>query len=97
MAEPETGRVIYTDHAIDGLRKRRISRSQVQVVLDLGEVIEHYPNDYPYPSDLILGFIESVPLHVVAARNSHESLLIVVTAYEPDPDLWDEDFVRRRS
>ena len=89
-------RIVFTNHATDELRKRHISHTRVRVVLELGEVIEQYPNDYPFPSALLLGFTDLGPLHVVAARNPHERQLIVVTAYEPDPELWHEDFVRRR-
>lgn len=39
-----------------------------------GEIIEEYPNDYPYPSCLTLGNLNTkCPLHVVVGSN-HEQL-----------------------
>lgn len=65
-------------------------------MLEMGEVIEQYPNDYPSPSALVLGFTDGGPLHVVVAQDSDARRLIVVTTYEPDPEVWHEDFARRR-
>lgn len=36
---------------------REISLEDIQNVINDGELIETYPNDYPYPSCLILGYI----------------------------------------
>lgn len=50
-----------------------------------GEIIEQYPDDYPYPSCLILGMsIEDKYLHVVIGN--HESDLFLITAYFPSFD-----------
>jgi hypothetical protein len=57
-----------------------------------GDVIEDYPNDYPYPSRLVLGFCGARPLHVVAADNPGAPETIVITVYEPDPAQWDVTF-----
>ena len=41
-----------------------------------GEIIEEYPNDYPYPSCLTLGNLNTKwPLHVVVGSN-HEQMCI---------------------
>ena len=58
------------------------------LVLSIGEVIEDYPDDTPYPSNLILGWIKGRPIHVVAAHNSDEKEIVVITVYEPDPQQW---------
>jgi hypothetical protein len=36
------------------------------------------------------------PIHVVLAVNEEENMGIVVTAYQPDPSLWGDNFRRRR-
>ena len=61
-------------------------------MLDTGEVIEDYPDDYPYPSALVLGWVGRRPVHVVAA--SMPAQKIVITVYEPDPAQWEPDFKR---
>ena len=35
-----------------------------------GEVISEYPDDVPFPSCLILGFVGTRPIHVVTARDA---------------------------
>lgn len=60
-----------------------------------GEIIEQYPDDYPYPSCLILGMsIEDKYLHVVIGH--HESDLFLITAYFPSVDKWEADFKTRK-
>jgi len=40
----------------------------------------------------VLGWLHGRPLHVVAAFNKDANETIGITAYEPDPDIWDADF-----
>lgn len=88
--------MVFRPHAIQRMFERRISQPQVRHVLETGEVIEDYPEDQPYPSRLVLGWHESRPIHVVAARNDEENETIVITVYEPGPDKWEPDFKRRK-
>jgi len=90
-------KLIYRTHAIERMYKRYISKQDVHHVLERGEVIEDYPDDTPYPSRLVLGWVEDRPLHVVAADNDDMRETIVITAYEPDPLLWEPDFRKRRN
>jgi len=89
-------RIQFRLHAIRRMFGREISDEEVLKVIREGEVIEEYPNDEPYPSMLILGFVNDRPIHVVLAVNEEESMGIVVTAYQPDPSLWRDNFRRRR-
>jgi len=66
------------------------------VVLASRKVFEEYPDDEPYPSRLLLGWIGTRPLHIVAARNPVTEETSIVTVYEPEPDRWQEGFERRR-
>jgi hypothetical protein len=75
---------------------RGINAEDVRQVLMTGEVIESYPEDPPYPSRLVLGFRGTRPMHVVAADIPEDRETVVITAYEPDPALWDAAFRRRR-
>jgi len=86
----------FTDEAILRMRERRITRAEVDAVIDGGETIREYPDDLPYPSRLVLGWVGSRPLHVVYAVNAERDEQIVITTYDPDPTLWEPDFKTRR-
>jgi len=76
--------------------ERGISTQDVKNALQTGEVIVNYPDDNPYPSRLVLGFANGRALHVVVARNEQDDMDIVITVYEPNLDVWESDFKRRR-
>ena len=73
-----------------------ISSVEVQMVIEQGEIIEHYPDDPRGHSCLMLGFGENVrPIHVLCSPKVE--FLAIITAYLPDKDEWEDDFrVRRR-
>jgi len=77
--------------------ERQLGVEDVEAVIEGGETIEDYPNDKPYPSRLVLGWRGARPVHVVAADNLSENELIVITVYEPDAELWEADFRRRKT
>ncbi len=60
------------------------------------DAAKEYPRDKPYPSRLISGRCENRQLHVVVADNPENYELIVITAYDPDPEQWQADFRRRK-
>jgi len=54
---------------------------------DRSMIIEDYPEDKRGHSSLVLGFTkEGLPLHMVCAL--HEDVLVIITLYRPDPELW---------
>ena len=61
-----------------------------------GEVIIEYPGDQPFPSYLLLYFEDGKPLHVVVGRDEQDGACYIVTVYEPDIKLWNNDFRTRR-
>jgi hypothetical protein len=89
--------IIFSGHAIRQMVKREIARDDVLEVIDGGEIIIDYPDDTPYPSCLILGFVHENPIHVVCASDLENKIGIVVSAYIPDSELWTEDFKSRRT
>lgn len=89
-------KIVYRLHAIKRMFRRNISQEDVRRVIEAGEIIENYPEDLPYPSRLVLEWGGSRPIHVVVAENRTDEELIVITAYEPDPDQWEEGFRRRK-
>lgn len=87
---------VFRVHALQRMVERRISDAAVREAVENGEIIEDYPDDTPYPSQLILAWVSARPLHVVVARNTDADETIVITVYEPDPEQWDEEFKRRK-
>jgi hypothetical protein len=76
--------------------QRSVSVDDVRRVLDSGETIEAYPDDQPYPSRLVLGWVGTRPLHVVVADSTEANEVVVIAVYEPDLTRWNEAFRRRR-
>ena len=66
------------------------------MVLRDGEAIEDYPDAIPYPTRLMLAWIQGRPLHVVSAEDRGGSDTIIITVYEPDEREWEAGFRKRR-
>ena len=67
-------RVVFSGHAIQRMFPRGMRPDAVNAVISGGETVADYPDDSPYPSRLLLGFVESRPFHVVVAlgcRDGH--------------------------
>lgn len=87
--------VFITAHSAERFRQRGIRAKDVRSAVYTGEIIEQYPNDFPYPSCLILGQdMDGRYIHVVMSDEGNASR--VITAYVPDADKWSEDFKMRR-
>lgn len=88
--------VIFSGHAIRRMFERSLGRDAILEAVRGGEVIAEYPDDSPYPSCLVLGFVAGGPIHVVVARDPQTRACFVVTTYEPNPGIWSKDFRKRR-
>lgn len=91
----EAKNLIFRVHAIQRMFERRISEDEIRSVLETGKTIMEYPDDKPYPSRLMLGFVSSRPLHIVVADDAEHRSNIIITAYEPDPNQWEQGFERK--
>lgn len=89
-----TRKLVFRVHVIRRMFERHISVKDVRGVLMTGEAIERYDNDKPYPTQLVLGFVGTEPLHVVVANREGEA--VVITVYVPGSDQWDSTFKRRK-
>lgn len=72
-----------------------IQVEDIEEVLESGKLIKEYPEDKPHASFLILGFISHRPLHIVASTDKQGNCFII-TAYEPDAKLWNENFTSKK-
>jgi len=93
----ECQEVKFTGHALRRMFERGIGVDDVLAVVTSGETIADYPEDSPFPSYLILGFVRSSPIHVVVAMDGLKKTCHIITAYPPDPAQWKADFKSRRS
>ena len=88
-------KLTYRVHAVERMFDRGISDDDVRCVLLDGEEIAAYRNT-PYPGRLVLGWCGTRAIHVVVDENRDDGELIVITTYEPQPELWEFGFKRRR-
>ena len=84
-------------HAAQRMLERSISVNDVLVVLNSGAIVEDYPEDTPFPSQLMLGWVGQRPVHVVWATAAGTGRIVIITVYEPDPEEWDNTFRGRRT
>ena len=67
--------------------------SELKYVVLNGEIIEDYPDDIPYPSYLILGYVrKEEPLYVLVGLGE---LAHIITVHWLDPDKWLNPKTRR--
>ncbi|EFK09195.1 conserved hypothetical protein [delta proteobacterium NaphS2] len=75
---------------------RNIQDKDVGHLLDSGEVMEEYREDFPLPSVSAGGrFTDNIPLHAVIGVDLSLIQLHVSTVYKPDPKKWSKDHIRR--
>lgn len=87
--------VFVTNHASERFRQRNIRMKDIREGIMDGEIIEQYPDDYPFPSCLVLGYTsDKRPIHIVVSDEGNESRII--TAYIPDKEKWKSDFKTRK-
>ena len=87
--------VFITEHAAERARQRGIVSRDIRNAVENGEIIEQYPDDYPFPSCLILGKdLVGKNIHVCISEEGTSSR--VITAYYPDKDKWSDDFRIRK-
>jgi len=89
-------KISFSGHAVQRMFERGIGKEAVIEVIRTGEVIVSYPNDYPYPSFVLLGFKKGSPIHVVVARNDKDGNCCVITVYLPKAGIWQVGFRERR-
>ena len=91
----EKERVIITIHAQERLRQRGIRAKDVRNRIMTGEIIEQYPDDFPFPSCLVFGkSVNGKILHVVARDEGTGSRIL--TAYFPDNIKFEDDLKTRK-
>ena len=81
-------KILWTQHCLQRMQERDISRLDVKNGIATGEIIEDYPDDYPNPSCLIFGYsVNGHILHIVAGCDNIN--IYIITAYYPDTRFKD--------
>lgn len=92
----DCGRIDFSGHAVRRMFERGIGKAEIVSVIATGVTVLDYPEDNPYPSRLLLGFVGSRPLHVLVARGD-DGQCYVITCYQPGEALWNPDFKTRKA
>ena len=91
----ENDNVLISDHVAMRFRQRGLKVKDIRCAVNNGEIIEQYPEDFPFPSCLILGkAADEKIIHVVMSDEGSASRII--TAYFPDHNNWDETYSVRK-
>ena len=87
--------IVISEHAQNRCRERGIKQKDIRNCIMTGEIIEQYPDDFPFPSCLIFGYtVNNKIIHVVASDEGTMSRII--TAYYPDTLKFEDDLRTRR-
>lgn len=83
-----------SEHCYKRSVERKITYDEIKQCILSGEIIEDYPDDYPFPSALVLNQKTGKPLHVVAGLS--EEYLWIIRVYRPESDKWESDHKTRK-
>lgn len=92
------GELRISEHGYDELANDQITAREVVSGIEEALVVENYP-EYPKgPCALFLHRDRAGnAIHVVwGIPRGREKPAVLITAYRPDPDRWDETFMRRK-
>jgi len=91
------GNVRISEHGYDALADDGLTIDELMEGACAAVVVEEYPLYPKGPSVLVLQrCADGLPVHVVwGIPRGHCKPVVLVTAYRPDPSLWDATFTRR--
>ncbi len=89
------GKIVWSKHFSKRLRERDISEEDTIHCILNGEIIEDYPNAYPFPACLVYGTkLDGRVIHVVVATNG--VYVYMITDYYPNLEKFEVDMKTRR-
>ena len=93
-----SGELRISEHGYDELSNDGICAREIVAGVDQAILVEDYPAFPKGPSVLLLQRDnDGCPIHAVwGIPHGHDRPAVLVTAYRPDPDRWDQDLRRRK-
>lgn len=91
------GDVRISEHGYDALANDGLTVNDLLASVGSADVIEEYP-EYPKGAAVLVlqQSVDGSPVHAVwGVPRGYNKPVVLVTAYKPDPALWDETFTRR--
>lgn len=88
--------LVFSSHAVRRMFARRISEAEVEIAIERGTMIESYLDDTPFPSYLVLCAIDGRPIHVVYSIDESTNTFYIITTYNPDSEIWQNNFRTRK-
>ncbi len=94
----QLGKVVISDHGYDELAADGLLVSDIVSTVNDSRMIEEYSDYAKGPCILVLQKDRNgKPVHAVwGIPKGKTSPAVLVTAYRPDPDRWENDFIRRK-
>ncbi len=87
--------IVISEHAKNRCRERNIKQKDIEHCIMTGEIIEQYPDDFPFPSCLVFGYgINNQIIHAVVSSEGESGRII--TAYIPNTDKFETDLKTRK-
>jgi uncharacterized protein DUF4258 len=91
------GAVVVSRHAVLELEEDGLDLDALLMETCSGEVIEDYPTDPRGPSCLVCSVLEpGVWVHTVWGWDAVGEIAVLITAYRPTQEKWNEDFKTRK-
>jgi hypothetical protein len=88
---------VISEHGYDALADDGFTVDELLLGAGSAVVVEEYP-DYPKGAAVLVlqRSVDGSPVHAVwGVPRGYNRPAVLVTAYRPDPNLWDETFTRR--
>jgi YgiT-type zinc finger domain-containing protein len=83
----ETKQYRLSEHVLRAMTGGRLTLDHILMVLSTGKIIETHTNPKRDKCHVVLGHVDTKPIHVMIAGEKH-SVLDILIAYEPKGFLW---------
>ncbi len=88
-------KIKWSQHCLERMQERDISRKDVINCINNGEIIEYYIDNFPNPSCLIFEYtISNKVIHVVVGKD--DKYIWIITAYYPTTEIFNSDLKTRK-
>jgi hypothetical protein len=94
----QNGDIFISAHGYDELAQGNILIKEILSGMDKAIVLDDYPYYTKGPCTLVLKYdLNNNPIHIVwGIPKGKTKPAVLVTGYRPDPNLWSDDFRRRK-